>query len=542
MNNVQKAVVIVIAVVLCAGVAYTVLGNDDGETSRFDEINLLSLEGLQEMSPTEALDGLTSRADTLVSEASDGNLSRNAMSMYVDELMTFYDDTLVSYMLFTWEYNRDPSGLSEEYSLWESFVSQGPETISEAFRSVLNGPGVDTLRSVIGDEYADSVLAEEPLTDEELQLITAEAEAQDRYYNADPSDAETIAGIYGELIDIRENLAGLLGYESYSEYAYEELYGRGYSSEDTEAFKETVKEVFVPLFYLVLEDYEGRPSYSYSSEEELFADGGEFIRGVCPEFAELYDTMLGYDLIDFEDLDTKVDTGFCFFQALSDGSDFVYIYNNPNGTYYDLCTLVHEFGHASAAALSWSPTTDYDVMEVQSQGLEALFSVYCEMLGDTAEAEYTIFQFLYVTIEGCFWDDFQLIAYQEGADTVDEFDAIIERLEQEYGVCLDHRMVRIVAQLQQSVLLHQLRRLRVQFAGDLRRCPGRLRCGGRSVPGRGRVLARVSRHGRDTGDGEPVRPQRGNDGRGGSSRLDRVRTGILTDQWSAAGGLSWQRP
>ena len=433
MNNVQKAVVIVIAVVLCAGVAYTVLGNDDGETSRFDEINLLSLEGLQEMSPTEALDGLTSRADTLVSEASDGNLSRNAMSMYVDELMTFYDDTLVSYMLFTWEYNRDPSGLSEEYSLWESFVSQGPETISEAFRSVLNGPGADTLRNVIGDEYADSVLAEEPLTDEELQLITAEAEAQDRYYNADPSDAETIAGIYGELIDIRENLAGLLGYESYSEYAYEELYGRGYSSEDTEAFKETVKEVFVPLFYLVLEDYEGRPSYSYSSEEELFADGGEFIRGVCPEFAELYDTMLGYDLIDFEDLDTKVDTGFCFFQALSDGSDFVYIYNNPNGTYYDLCTLVHEFGHASAAALSWSPTTDYDVMEVQSQGLEALFSVYCEMNGDTAEAEYTIFQFLYVTIEGCFWDDFQQIAYQEGADTVAEFDAIIERLEQEYG-------------------------------------------------------------------------------------------------------------
>ena len=38
-----------------------------------------------------------------------------------------------------------------------------------------------------------------------------------------------------------------------------------------------------------------------------------------------------------------------------------------------------------------------------------------------------------MTIEGCFWDDFQQIAYQEGADTVDEFDAIIERLEQEYG-------------------------------------------------------------------------------------------------------------
>ena len=354
--------------------------------------------------------------------------------MYVDELMTFYDDTLVSYMLFIWEYNRDPSGLSEEYSLWESFVSQGPETISEAFRSVLNGPGADTLRSVIGDEYADSVLAEEPLTDEQLQLITAEAEAQDRYYNADPSDAETIAGIYGELIDIRESLADLLGYESYSEYAYEELYGRGYSSEDTEAFKETVKEVFVPLFYLVLEDYEGRPSYSYSSEEELFADGGEFIRGMCPEFAELYDTMLGYGLIDFEDLDTKIDSGFCFSQTLSDGRDFLYIYDDPYGDFFDLTALVHEFGHASAAALSWEQTNDKDVAEVQSTGLEAIFGVYCGMIGgSTAISEYTALQLLYLVIEGCFWDDFQQIAYEEGADTSEEFDAIVERLSQEYG-------------------------------------------------------------------------------------------------------------
>ncbi len=72
MNNVQKAVVVIIAVVLCAGVAYTVFGGDDGETSRFDEINLVTLDDVQEMSPSEAMDGLTSRADTLVEEASDG--------------------------------------------------------------------------------------------------------------------------------------------------------------------------------------------------------------------------------------------------------------------------------------------------------------------------------------------------------------------------------------------------------------------------------------------------------------------------------------
>lgn len=435
MNNVQKAVVVIIAVVLCAGVAYTVFGGDDGETSRFDGINLVTLDDVQEMSPSEAMDGLTSRADTLVEEASDGNLSVNAMSMYVDDLNTFYEDALMSYMVFTWEYNRDPAGLSEEYGPWESFNAQSQEIIDEAYREVLNGPGADTLRSVIGDENADSVLSGESLTQEALDLMSAEAEAQDRYYNTDGSDVETIAEIYGELIDIRESLADVLGYENYADYAYE-LYGRGYSSEDTEAFKEIVKDLFVPLYYEVYEGFEGRPTYTYSGEEELFADGGEFIRGVCSEFAELYDTMLEYDLMDFEILDTKIDTGFCFFSAFSDGRDFVYIFNNSYGNFSDMSALIHEFGHASAAALSPSPTTDYDVMEVQSQGLEALYAIQCGIDGGTFDnnvVEYYVLNFLGVIIQGCYWDDFQQIAYEQSADTAEEFDAIIESLNQEYG-------------------------------------------------------------------------------------------------------------
>ena len=433
MNKVQKAVVIVIAVILCAGVTYTVFGSDDGEKPRFDEINLLPPDEVQEMSATEAWDGLKSRADTLVGEASDGNLSVNAMSMYVEDMRLFYEDTQTSYMLFCWEYNRDPSGLSEEYSMWETYYSQSLEIMNDAFREVLNGPGADTLRRVIGDGLADSVLAGESMTDEELRLIEAEAEAQDRYFNADPSDVETIAGIYGELIDIRGSLADLKGYDSYSEYAYEVQYGRGYSPEDTGAYKEVVKEALVPL-YQILDDRVGVPLYSYSGEDELFADGGEFIRGVCPEFAELYDTMLGYGLIDFEDLDTKIDSGFCFSQTLSDGRDFLYIYDDPYGDFFDLTALVHEFGHASAAALSWEQTNDKDVGEVQSTGLEAIFGVYCGMMGgSTAIPEYMALQLLYMVIEGCFWDDFQQIAYEEGADTSEEFDAIIERLSQEYG-------------------------------------------------------------------------------------------------------------
>ena len=256
MNKVQKAVVIVIAVILCAGVTYTVFGSDDSEKPRFDEINLLPPDEVQEMSATEAWDGLKSRADTLVGEAADGNLSVNAMSMYVEDMRLFHEDTQTSYLLFYWEYNRDPSGLSEEYSMWETYYSQSLEIMNDAFREVLNGPGADTLRRVIGDGLADSVLAGESMTDEELRLIEAEAEAQDRYFNADPSDVETIAGIYGELIDIRGSLADLKGYDSYSEYAYEVQYGRGYSPEDTGAYKEVVKGALVPL-YQILDDRVG---------------------------------------------------------------------------------------------------------------------------------------------------------------------------------------------------------------------------------------------------------------------------------------------
>ena len=99
MNKVQKAVVIVIAVILCAGVTYTVFGSDDGEKPRFDEINLLPPDEVQEMSATEAWDGLKSRADTLVGEAADGNLSVNAMSMYVEAVPRGYADVVLALLL-----------------------------------------------------------------------------------------------------------------------------------------------------------------------------------------------------------------------------------------------------------------------------------------------------------------------------------------------------------------------------------------------------------------------------------------------------------
>lgn len=75
MNKVQKAVVIVIAVILCAGVTYTVFGSDDDEKPRFDEINLLPPDEVQEMSATEAWDGLKSPAAALIFPYPDTRLS-----------------------------------------------------------------------------------------------------------------------------------------------------------------------------------------------------------------------------------------------------------------------------------------------------------------------------------------------------------------------------------------------------------------------------------------------------------------------------------
>ena len=54
--------------------------------------------------------------------------------------------------------------------------------------------------------------------------------------------------LYAEFAENNNKMAKLMGYDNYLEYAYENVYGRGYTYEDVAGFSDYVKNYIAPVF------------------------------------------------------------------------------------------------------------------------------------------------------------------------------------------------------------------------------------------------------------------------------------------------------
>lgn len=435
MNTAQKAMAVAVVAILCIGAVYIVL-DDDGPTTRLrTSWDLVTVDEIADMSSSEAFEELQTACDRFVEQASSGTLSPKAMDGLLDDLNDTVKETAYALGLFQWNYYRDPTGLSEEYIGWSAFDSRCMDIRNTALREVLEGPGGDTLRKVIGDETADALLADESMSEEEIALGEAESEAMSRYYEA--TDPEDLAAILMELVDVRNDLAALYGYDSYADYAYEVTYQRSFGPDETAVFTDLVRDSVGDLFMQIREaqgESWTRPSYTYGGQDELFADVEVFIDTMGPEMSGLYDYMTGNGLVDFEDLDTKQSGAFTTLVNVVGDEMLLYIYSDPYLNFYDTTTLVHEFGHSSAYALAWSASHDLEVSEIQSQGLEMLFSLwYDEGTGSSDASMMSVMTMLYSILEGCIYDEFQQRVYDGDASTAEELDALFEEVCAGYG-------------------------------------------------------------------------------------------------------------
>lgn len=241
-----------------------------------------------------------------------------------------------------------------------------------------------------------------------------------------------MADIFLELIDVRNSLAALWGYDAYADYAYEVTYGRDYSPDDSDALLSYVRDYAVPLVQAMSESGY-TVQYDYDGTDQLYADASPFIHSISEGFGDLYDYMLENELIDFEDVGTKVDAGFTN-TMVTGWNKVVFIYCKPYNNSSDLTTLIHEFGHSAASGLNPAPLNDYDISEIQSQGLEALFAVSpLNPIEGDADASF-ISSMLSAIILGCVHDEFQQRAYASDADSLEDLDMIYEGILAELGV------------------------------------------------------------------------------------------------------------
>lgn len=254
---------------------------------------------------------------------------------------------------------------------------------------------------------------------------------------------QTAGEIFLQLVQVRTELAALRGYESYTDYAYEEIYGRDYTQEDIQALRQAVKSYWVPLESrltgaLSQRDLRALEIRTRAAGDAIWDALEPFMARIDPELAETFAFMRTYHLCDIAPSDTKLPLGYTI-SLPAYGTAF--IFDCPYGDYQDYSTAIHEFGHFNETFHSvehelWS-SFHIDVGEIHSQGLEVLFTAYAEDLfgaeGGRAFYWSTISQMAANILDGFMYDEFQAAVYDQPDMTLEEVNRLFKDISEEYG-------------------------------------------------------------------------------------------------------------
>lgn len=426
------------------------------------------LETLREQTEADDTEAVLAQYDTLYTELT-----------YIDSLnviagIEFSQNTVDSY----W---------SEENLYCSSLLTETADALSQACRQILESPHGDAFAAHIGAEAADVLREYEPVTDREAALSLREAELTNEYYetmataqedavyyylgerwtldklDGFPGDSlyfddyegylevyygleaainEQVGPIFLELVTIRAELAEQWGYDSYADYAYENIYGRDYSPADAQALCDAVKkfsaEYYQSLYYSDLWYCYEDPAPAMDADELIDAlertisAFGEDLTTVC---SFMTDHGL-YCLCEGDNAQSGAyTTEIPYYQT-------PFIYESLAGDCYDFSTLTHEFGHFADAW--YHPVSNiltavgsYDLFEIHSTGLEALFTEQYDTIysadGDIARF-ITLGGLFESVLDGCIQDEFQRRVYADPDMTLEEINQLYRDLYAEYGL------------------------------------------------------------------------------------------------------------
>ena len=415
----------------------------------------------------------------LYSSASITTISTACMALYVDYLSLYTE-----YSVCSVHYYRDPASYEADYLAFTFLFTRAGQAYQDAVHGMFRSDSfTDAYAAADGDleeleELLDDYL-DESITDEQLDLMDQESALVAGYWNAltaeytatlpgsdrtwtreetesdpDLSDEDywtllsalaqartAAAGPYLlELSSLRREIARSSGYDSVLDYYYETYYGRDYGREESEALFSYVKEHIVPVYSAYAAYYaavcageEALNRYDGQGQAGKLAAVGPVIGQIASELGELFDYMVESNLCDIERSDTKLDVGFTI-SLPSYRSAF--LFDSPQGGYYDISTLIHEFGHFSAYCAAPSVNFSYDTAETHSQGLEALSLRYADQLfGEAGDAfrGADLYALLHAVVDGCLYGEFQVEFFDMEDPTLQDVNRLFRTLAQEYG-------------------------------------------------------------------------------------------------------------
>ncbi len=362
-----------------------------------------------------------------------------------DEL--YYIQTMLTLISLKQSARPDDDKVAEELLYTQEMYYTANDEYWNAMHAMAVSPNAGLMSAVYDDILISWFEEYEPTEDDsELGVYNAENELIGEYFRlmAQPEiDYDAVGQVFIDLVELRRSKAADSGYATYADYAYDMTYSKDYTPEDAQAVWQGVKEQIVPVMnrhsehvYADVEQLQSSNAVDYSSAA-IINSMDRILPKISPELYTAFRYMVDYRLYDIEHDSDKANTGYT---TLLYYVNEPYIFNSAYDEFYDYTDMFHEFGHFPNAFYTQSDLlfgiSDNDLSELQSQGMELLFThYYDEIFGDYADAArgYLLMNMIHSVVDGALYDEFQQRVYAEPNLTVDRVNEIYAELYEEYG-------------------------------------------------------------------------------------------------------------
>lgn len=188
----------------------------------------------------------------------------------------------------------------------------------------------------------------------------------------------SIGDVFVRLVKVRQQLAAVLGYDSYAEYSYEMTYERDYTPEQGDAFLNDIRTYLTP----VMQTAENNISlslldYGKASEKSLYDMLQSAAQNIGGTVWDAYRFMRAYELCDIGQSSKKLDASY---QTYLFDYEAPFVFLNAEGTGRDFTTFSHEFGHFTDSYYNYGANEDLETAETFSQAMEFLAVTYTDNL------------------------------------------------------------------------------------------------------------------------------------------------------------------
>lgn len=429
--------------------------------------------------PQQVLAELEARLAQVSAAGSEAGTTADALLEAYEQAVALILEMDKNYAFAYWAYSRDPQANAEIYAAWNTGINRGINALRETETAMVTGPKGEAVKEILGEAYVEAVLARPTYSEAQLAMQEQEAALVDEYYqrtatlDADytvryqgktytqsaldaaheagklPAQAyaalsqtleeekeRDMAQLYLELVAVRNAFAQSLGYADYAQYAYPNVFNRDFGPQDITAFCQEVAERVFPLdthlgeLYGYDTDLAAGPVYEalYDlSQEEMVGMIQPHLGKISEAYAQVFQYMLDNDLLDGEALETKIPSAYTMALAPY-GSAYLFFGSGMMSAF----TLAHEFGHFADMTLAENQYACYDVMEIASQGLEALYFPYVEDMVDQEVVPSAWFIQLYTLLgnvtAGAGVADFERQAYASEGMTAQELCRLYDRI------------------------------------------------------------------------------------------------------------------